>query len=250
MSALGAIVLHPTARRVAQIAAGLIFLAAALPKIADLSAFAGSVHNFHLEAVVPMAATNLLAMTIPWVELVAGLALVSGVRPRAGAIVYTALLAVFTLGVAQAMARGLSFDCGCFGKSGAATIGAKKLVENLAMLALGVVAAVERREERGRLLLDLGERAGEPGLRARGRVPMDHAVLRRPIDEGDRLFHQARRQGGVAGLKRQGHLLQLGAEPAGVRAVANAPLLVLPVLLERGRMRRHERQSSKKAAGF
>ncbi len=145
MSALGTVFLHPTSRRIAQIVAGLIFLAAALPKIADLSGFAGSVHNFHLEAVIPMAATNLLAMTIPWVELVAGLALVAGVRPRAGAIVYTALLTVFTLGVIQAMARGLSFDCGCFGRTGSATIGAKKLVENLAMMAVGVIAAVERR---------------------------------------------------------------------------------------------------------
>jgi putative oxidoreductase len=145
MSAFRTMILHPTARRAAQIVAGLIFLAAALPKIADLSSFAGSVHNFHLEAVIPMAATNLLAMTIPWIELIAGLALVSGVRPRAGAIVYTVLLAVFTLGVAQAMARGLSFDCGCFGKTGSATIGAKKLVENVAMMAVGVIAAVERR---------------------------------------------------------------------------------------------------------
>ena len=48
-----------------------------------------------------MAATNLLAMTIPWVELIAGLALIAGVRPRAGAIVYTVLLAVFTIGVAR-----------------------------------------------------------------------------------------------------------------------------------------------------
>ena len=145
MSALSAFLLHPTVRRVAQIVAGLIFLASALAKIADLPGFAGSIHNFHLEPLIPMAATNLLAMAIPWIELVAGLALVSGVRPRAGAFVYTALLAVFTLGVVAAMARGLSFDCGCFGKSDAGPIGARKLAENLAMIAVGVVAAVDRR---------------------------------------------------------------------------------------------------------
>jgi uncharacterized membrane protein YphA (DoxX/SURF4 family) len=135
---------HPTARRAAQIVAGLIFLAAALPKIADLTAFAGSIHNFHLEPVVPMALTNLLAMTIPWIELIAGLALVSGVRPRAGAFVYVALMTVFTIGVVSALARGLSFDCGCFGKAGSAPIGIKKLAENLGMIAVGIVAAVER----------------------------------------------------------------------------------------------------------
>ena len=144
MSALPAFLLHPTARRAAQIVAGLIFLASALAKIADLPAFAVSIHNFRLEPIVPMVATNLLAMTIPWIELVAGLALVGGVRPRAGAIVYTVLLSVFTLGVVAAMARGLSFDCGCFGKASAGPVGLKKLAENFAIIALGVVASIER----------------------------------------------------------------------------------------------------------
>jgi putative oxidoreductase len=145
MGILQAFTFHPTVRRGAQIVAGLIFIAAALPKLADLAGFATSVHNFHLEPVIPIAATNLLAMSIPWIELIAGLALVGGVRPRAGAVVYTLLMAAFTLGVIAAMARGLSFECGCFGKAGAATIGVKKLAENLVMLALGVVASVERR---------------------------------------------------------------------------------------------------------
>ncbi len=145
MGWIPASLLHPTVRRGAQIIAGLIFLAAALPKIADLTAFAGSVHNFHLEPLVPVSAVNLLAMTIPWVELVAGLALVSGVRPRAGAFVYTALMGFFTIGVIAALARGLSFECGCFGKAGAATIGAKKVAENLVMLAIGMIGTVDRR---------------------------------------------------------------------------------------------------------
>ena len=141
MSVVPTFLAHPTARRVSQVLAGLVFLAAALPKLADLPAFAGSIHNFHLEAVLPEAATNLLAMTIPWVELVAGLALVAGVRPRAGAFVYTALLAIFTIGVVQALARGLSFDCGCFGRAGSGVIGAKKVGENLALIALGVIGS-------------------------------------------------------------------------------------------------------------
>ncbi len=136
---------HPTVRRIAQVLAGLVFLAAALPKIADLPGFAGSIHNFHLEAVVPTAATNLLAMTIPWVELVAGLALVAGVRPRAGAVVYTMLMAIFTIGVIQALARGLSFECGCFGKAGSGVIGARKVAENLAFIAIGVIGSFQRK---------------------------------------------------------------------------------------------------------
>jgi len=136
---------HPTVRRIAQLGAGVIFLAAALPKIADLEAFSGSIHNFHMEPVVPMVLTNVLAVMIPWIELVAGLALIANVKPRAGAVVYTALMVLFTVAVVAALARGLSFDCGCFGKSDAANLGMKKLLENLGMVALGVIASLERR---------------------------------------------------------------------------------------------------------
>lgn len=145
MGAFRTFAMHPFVRRGCQLVAGFIFVAAALPKIADLPAFAGSVHNFHLEPVVPVAAVNLLAMTIPWVELTAGLALILGIKTRAGAFVYVFLMTLFTVGVVAAMARGLSFDCGCFGKATSTTIGAKKLAENLLMLAVGAVAALERR---------------------------------------------------------------------------------------------------------
>lgn len=140
-----ALLMHPVVRRGAQLLAGAIFLAAALPKIADLPGFVSAVHNFHLEPIVPMALTNLVAMTVPWIELVAGLALVANVKPRSAAFVYTGLMTVFTVAVVAALARGLSFECGCFGKAGASTIGAKKLLENVGMLAVGCVASLERR---------------------------------------------------------------------------------------------------------
>ena len=43
------------------------------------------------------------------------------------------------------MARGLSFECDCFDKADAGTVGAIKLAENLAMMAVGVIASVEWR---------------------------------------------------------------------------------------------------------
>jgi putative oxidoreductase len=145
MSGLKAFLTHPAVRRAAQLLAGAIFLFAALPKIANLPAFADSIHNFHMEPVLPLASINVLAMVLPWIELVAGLALIFAVKPRAGAFVYSGLLALFTIAVAVAMARGLSFDCGCFGTATAATIGAKKLAENVGMLFVGLVAGTERR---------------------------------------------------------------------------------------------------------
>jgi uncharacterized membrane protein YphA (DoxX/SURF4 family) len=129
-------------RRGAQVLLGLLFVYAALAKIVDVTDMAREVHNFRL---VPLWSENLLAMTVPWIELVAGLALVLGVAPRAGAWVAGALLLVFTLGVIAAMARGLSFECGCFGTANATRIGWAKLAENAGMLVLAGVGSLRPR---------------------------------------------------------------------------------------------------------
>ena len=129
-------------RRGAQVLLGLLFLYAALAKIVDVPGMAKEVHNFHL---APLWSENLIAMTVPWIELAAGLALVLGVRPRAGAWVAGGLLLVFTAGVLAAMARGLSFECGCFGTANATRIGWAKLAENVGMLALAAVGSLKPR---------------------------------------------------------------------------------------------------------
>lgn len=129
-------------RRGAQVLLGLLFLYAALAKIVDVPGMAKEVHNFHL---APLWSENLIAMTVPWIELAAGLALVLGVRPRAGAWVTGGLLLVFTAGVLAAMARGLSFECGCFGTANATRIGWAKLAENVGMLALAAVGSLKPR---------------------------------------------------------------------------------------------------------
>jgi len=129
-------------RRGAQIILGLLFLLAALAKIVDPASLASEVHNFRI---VPFWSEHLVAMTLPWVELVAGLALVLGIRSRAGAWVAGAMLLAFTLGVALAMARGLNFECGCFGTAAGTRVGWAKLGENLAMIALAALGSLRPR---------------------------------------------------------------------------------------------------------
>ncbi|MFI5372811.1 MAG: MauE/DoxX family redox-associated membrane protein [Candidatus Eisenbacteria bacterium] len=136
--------LAPTAAmvRIAQLAIGVVFLWAALGKIGDIGEFARQVHNFHLS---PLWSEHLIAMTLPWVELVAGLALLTGLRARAGAVVVLVLMLVFTVAVGAAWARGLDFRCGCFGKASASAIGPAKFAENLGLLALATVSALRGR---------------------------------------------------------------------------------------------------------
>ena len=129
-------------RRGAQILLGLLFLIASLAKIVDVTSLASQVHNFHL---LPFWSEHLVAMTLPWIELVAGLALVLGIRARAGAWLLGVLLAGFTAGIVLAMARGLNFECGCFGTADGTRVGWTKLGENLGMLALAAVGSLRPR---------------------------------------------------------------------------------------------------------
>jgi len=137
MDALHRLVSDRRTVRAAQVVIGVLFAVASLSKIGDLPAFAAQVHNFRL---TPVWSENLIAMTLPWVELVAALSLILGIRPRAGALVVTVLIAAFTAGVALAMARGLDFECGCFGTADQTRVGAVKLLENLLMVGVSVAA--------------------------------------------------------------------------------------------------------------
>ncbi len=121
-----------------RIAVGLVFIAAALAKIGDPGAFATQIHHFRL---APVAFENSIAVLLPWIELLTGLALVLDVRARSGAWLAAAMMAVFTLAVASAVARHLDFECGCFGTADATRVGAKKLIENLVITAVALVAS-------------------------------------------------------------------------------------------------------------
>jgi len=133
---------HPRLVRVAQVVTGVLMIGAGLAKIGNPAGFAAQVHNFQL---VPVAVENLIAICLPWIELVAGMALVLAIRARAGALLSTALLAVFTLAVMIALARGMDIECGCFGTADASRVGWIKAGQNLLMLAVAFVATLRPR---------------------------------------------------------------------------------------------------------
>ena len=82
-----------------------------LDKIASPPAFARAVYQWQVGGPVP---SNLVAVTLPWVELVAGLLLVAGAWRREAALVIALLLVVFILAAASVMARGIDvLNCGC-----------------------------------------------------------------------------------------------------------------------------------------
>jgi uncharacterized membrane protein YphA (DoxX/SURF4 family) len=95
----------------ARIALGLIFIYASLPKIMDPPAFAQMLWNYKL---LPAVLVNPLALALPWLELLAGTALVSGVLPKGAALLIGAMLVAFIAALATDLARGIAVDCGCF----------------------------------------------------------------------------------------------------------------------------------------
>ena len=75
----------------------------------------------------------------PWIELVAGLALIFGIWRRAAAGIIGALLVLFIGLVISVLARDMSVECGCFGKLSPfcdKAIGKCNLIQNGILLAI------------------------------------------------------------------------------------------------------------------
>jgi uncharacterized membrane protein YphA (DoxX/SURF4 family) len=60
-----------------------------------------------------------VAVALPWLEIGIAVLLVLGLFTRVAGVSTAVLASVFVAGLAQAKARGLSIDCGCFGGGGA-----------------------------------------------------------------------------------------------------------------------------------
>jgi len=68
--------------------------------------------------VLPISLANLIGLLLPYVEIGIGLLLILGVYTRISAALGGAIMVVFIVAIAQAWARGLTIDCGCFGGGG------------------------------------------------------------------------------------------------------------------------------------
>jgi uncharacterized membrane protein YphA (DoxX/SURF4 family) len=109
-----------------QLGLGAIFVAAAIPKILDPPAFAHMIYNYKL---APGWAINALAITLPWAELLAGLALIVGVWKREAAALIGLMLLAFIAAVGSNLARGHAIDCGCFDVRDAGKTEAQRLAD-------------------------------------------------------------------------------------------------------------------------
>jgi putative oxidoreductase len=122
---------------------GGIFIAAGVIKIIEPAQFSSDIANYRL---LPHDLINLLAITLPWVEVVAGMLLITGPWKRAGALAITVMMVVFLAAIAQATVRGLNIKCGCFGTVEGRKVGLIALAEDSAMLAAALWLTVRERD--------------------------------------------------------------------------------------------------------
>jgi hypothetical protein len=123
---------------------GGLFIVTGLLKLRDPLGFATAIANYQLFP----ALAGLLAVTLPTIEIVVGVAVVAAPpRWRCGAAVAIGLLLLlFTAAATFALGKGIDISCGCFGSDRGGRIGPLTLLRDLGLvLAAGAVIALELR---------------------------------------------------------------------------------------------------------
>ena len=116
---------------------GLTFIYASFHKIISPADFAKIVYGYGL---FPEMFINLIAIIIPFAELIAGFALIIGLYPRSAAIIISGLLLAFIAASTINLIRGHEFNCGCFSsvQNGYASSTKLTIARNIFYLALGM----------------------------------------------------------------------------------------------------------------
>ena len=94
-----------------RIAMGIVFIYASYSKILDPTAFSQNIHNY---GVTPLFIENIIALTLPWVELFIGFGLIFNIKYNTCVDISISLMMIFIILILQAYLRGKSIDCGCF----------------------------------------------------------------------------------------------------------------------------------------
>ena len=140
---------------VLRMALGGLFLWTGWIKTREPSEFLFSVRSFQILS-DPWAAW--VAMGLPWLEVAAGAALVTGILIEGGLVVIAAMLAVFLWAISYSWQRGLDLNCGCFGGDASASDYHELLRRDIALLLVALVLLAHR--------WVVHRRAAKPGVAA------------------------------------------------------------------------------------
>lgn len=102
-------------RLILRLLLGGVFLVAALDKVLHPDLLRIVIGNYQL---LPPVAGHYLSMLLPWIELVCGFFLLTGLYERGAIFLISVLLTGFMIAMLSALWRGLDIACGCFTLSG------------------------------------------------------------------------------------------------------------------------------------
>ncbi|MEY3893551.1 MAG: hypothetical protein RIR78_329 [Actinomycetota bacterium] len=113
---------------IARLVLGGVLFAAGYLKVGTLDKSQMAVRAYEL---LPISIANFLGVFLPFFEIAIGLLLILGAGTRIAAALGGLTMVVFIIAIAQAWARGLNIDCGCFGGGGAVEPGQTRYLQEI-----------------------------------------------------------------------------------------------------------------------
>jgi len=117
---------------------GGVFLAAGIPKIMGVDAFAISIATYE---VLPLTLVNVQAIVLPWLEVFTAVLMIVGFRTKAQALAINGMMVMFIVAIYIAMSKGIQAQCGCFGAEAEAAMNEltwAKIAEDTGWLLMGL----------------------------------------------------------------------------------------------------------------
>ena len=122
------VVLQPWIGLVARLILGGVLFLAGFLKVDEPDKSQMAVRAYEM---LPLAIANLLGLVLPFVEVAIGALLILGSLTRFMAALGGFTMVIFIIAIAQAWARGLNIDCGCFGGGGTVAPGETKYLQEI-----------------------------------------------------------------------------------------------------------------------
>lgn len=123
-------------RRALSLLFGGVFVYAAVLKLKDPGRFLIDIRSFDM---LPDPFAAWLALTLPWIELLCGLAVITGVLRKGGVLILNLALIGFFVAIGIAKSRGLNIQCGCFGGAESSSNYTELFIRDGLLLGLGLL---------------------------------------------------------------------------------------------------------------
>jgi len=133
------VLVQPWLTLLARLILGGVLIVAGALKVGNLQKSAMAVRAYEM---LPIWLANLFGYVLLWIEIGIGSLLVVGALVKINGLLGALIMLAFIIAIAQAWARGLSIDCGCFGGGGSIdpedTKYLSEIIRDIGLLGLGV----------------------------------------------------------------------------------------------------------------